>query len=34
MLIWIDKRDAPLSPEDIDKTISAEMSDKSLYPIL
>jgi hypothetical protein len=34
MLIWIDKTDAPLSPEDMDKTISAEIPDKSLYPIL
>ncbi|XP_046632783.1 uncharacterized protein LOC124312311 [Daphnia pulicaria] len=34
MLIWIDKRDAPLSPEDMDKTICAEIPDKSLHPRL
>ena len=34
LLIWIESRDAPSSPEDIDKAICEEIPDKSLYPRL
>ena len=34
MLVWVDNRDAPSTPEDMDKTICAEIPDKTLYPRL
>ncbi|XP_046655037.1 uncharacterized protein LOC124348808 [Daphnia pulicaria] len=34
MLVWVDSRDAPSTPEDMDETICAEIPDKTLYPRL
>jgi hypothetical protein len=34
MLIWVDKRDAPSSPEDMDSTVCDELPDKTTHPRL
>ncbi|XP_057376187.1 uncharacterized protein LOC130697273 [Daphnia carinata] len=34
MLIWIDKRDAPATAEDVDATISAEIPERTTHPRL